>query len=303
MIPMKGFERLPRDRGGKTNRRKLRCLFLVLCWLLLLIWSAQAQETVEAQSIRFRLIPGGWYFVGSPPNETGRYADEADSHKVELKPFYISVTEITNAQYGRFVKATGHKKPLYWQDQNLNGPNQPVVGVTWHDAAAFCRWLTKVTGAPHELPTENQWEVAARGGLVSQPYPWGDAAPDAGGVFRANFHTSLPGAAGFRFTAPVGSFARQWLRPLRYGRQRLGVVPGPLRTPAHRRSVQARGLTPPQGRLLALGPPGPAPRRPPVRPAPICRRLYRLPGSPSAPSLTSFFPHYLPFYLAMIMCR
>jgi formylglycine-generating enzyme required for sulfatase activity len=203
---MKGFARLPRDRHGNADKRKLRCLFLVLCWLLLAVWPALAQETLEAQSIRFRLIPGGWYFVGSPPNEVGRYADEAASHKVNLKPFYISLTEITNAQYGRFVKATGYKKPLYWLDQNLNGPNQPVVGVSWHDAAAFCRWLTKVTGAPHELPTENQWEVAARGGLVSQPYPWGDAAPDAGGVFRANFHTSLPGAAGFRFTAPVGSF-------------------------------------------------------------------------------------------------
>ena len=143
---------------------------------------------------------------GRRPTRPGRYADEAASHKVNLKPFYISATEITNAQYGRFLKATGHKKPLYWEDKNLNGPNQPVVGVTWHDAAAFCRWLTKVTGVPHELPTENQWEAAARGGLVGQPYPWGDQAPDAGGVFRANFRTSLPGATGFSFTAPVGSF-------------------------------------------------------------------------------------------------
>lgn len=173
---------------------------------MLPIRPALAQETLEAQGIRFRLIPGGWYFVGSPPNETGRYADEAASHKVNLKPFYISVTEITNAQYARFLKATGHKKPLYRGDKNLNAPNQPVVGVTWHDAAAFCRWLTKVTGALHELPTENQWEVAARGGLVAQPYPWGAKAPDAGGVFRANFRSSLPGAAGFSFTAPVGSF-------------------------------------------------------------------------------------------------
>jgi formylglycine-generating enzyme required for sulfatase activity len=204
---MKGFEKLRRDGGGKTIRRKLPCLALVLCWLLLPGWCALAQETLEAQSIPFRLIPGGWYFVGSPPNETGRYADEAASHKVNLKAFYISVTEITNAQYARFLKATGHKKPLYWEDQNLNGPNQPVAGVTWNDAAAFCRWLTRVTGALHELPTENQWEAAARGGLVAQAYPWGDQAPDAGGVFRANFRTTLPGAAGFRFTAPVGSFA------------------------------------------------------------------------------------------------
>jgi formylglycine-generating enzyme required for sulfatase activity len=203
---MKDLEKLPRQSCGKTDRRKPQCLFLLLCWLLLPIWSALAQETLEAQSIRFRLIPGGWYFLGSPPNEIGRYADEAPSHKVNLKPFYISVTEITNAQYARFLKATGHKQPLYWQDRNLNGPNQPVVGVTWNDAAAFCRWLTRVTGAPHELPTENQWETAARGGLVAQPYPWGDQTPDAGGVFRANFRTSLPGATGFSFTAPVSSF-------------------------------------------------------------------------------------------------
>jgi formylglycine-generating enzyme required for sulfatase activity len=204
---MQVFEKLPRGSRGKTDQRKLPCLLFALCWLLLPVWSALAQETVEAQSIRFRLVPGGWYFVGSPPNETGRYADEAASHKVNLKPFYISVTEITNAQYARFLKAAGYKKPLYWEDQNLNSPNQPVVGVTWNDAVAFCRWLSRVTGVPHELPTENQWEVAARGGLVARPYPWGDAAPDAGGVFRANFRTSLPGAAGFSFTAPVGSFA------------------------------------------------------------------------------------------------
>jgi formylglycine-generating enzyme required for sulfatase activity len=203
---MKGFARLPRDRRGTMNRRKPLCLFLLLCWLLLSLGSAQAQETLEAQGIRFRLIPGGWYFLGSPPNETGRYVDEAASHKVKLPPFYISVTEITNAQYGRFLTATDHPAPLYWQDKNLNAPNQPVVGVTWFDAAAFCAWLTKVTGVPHQLPTGDQWEAAARGGLVSQPYPWGDAAPDAGGVFRANFRTSLPGAAGFTFTAPVGSF-------------------------------------------------------------------------------------------------
>src|SRR5665648_673654 len=107
-------------------------LVLILFWVGLPYKPALSQETLESQSIRFRLIPGGWYFVGSPPNETGRYADEAASHKVNLDPFYISATEITNAQHARFLKATGHKKPLYWKDQNLNGPNQPVVGVTWH---------------------------------------------------------------------------------------------------------------------------------------------------------------------------
>jgi formylglycine-generating enzyme required for sulfatase activity len=203
---MKCFEKLPRYSRGKTNRRKPKSLFLLLCWLLLPICSALAQETLEAQSIRFRLIPGGWYFLGSPPNETGRYADEALSHKVNLKPFYISVTEITNAQYGRFLKATGYQAPLYREDKNLNGPNQPVVGVNWHDAVAFCGWLTKVTGVSHSLPTEAQWEAAARGGLVNQPYPWGAEAPGAGGVFRANLRNDRTAKDGFLFAAPVGSF-------------------------------------------------------------------------------------------------
>jgi len=166
-----------------------------------------SQETLEAQGIRFRKIPGGYYRLGSSMGEAGRYADEATLHRVRVDAFYIAVTETTNAQYGWFLKATGHKAPLYWEDKNLNGPNQPVVGVTWYEAVAFCQWLTKITGVPHSLPTEAQWEAAARGGLAGQAYPWGDAAPDAGGVFRANFRTALPGAAGFCFTAPVGSFA------------------------------------------------------------------------------------------------
>ena len=106
----------------------------------------------------------------------------------------------------RFLQATGHPAPLYWQDQNLNGPNQPVVGVSWDDAVAFCRWLTQVTGVPHQLPTEAQWEAAARGGLTGQPYPWGAEAPDAGGVFRANWRHDRTAKDGYLFTAPVGSF-------------------------------------------------------------------------------------------------
>jgi len=193
----------------KTQNQKPKALFWIALALAIMVCttSAFSQENLESQGISFRLIPGGWYFLGSPPNETGRYADEASSHKVNLKPFYISVTEISNAQYGRFLKATGHPAPLYWEDKNLNAPNQPVVGVTWFDTAAFCQWLTKVTGVTHKLPTEEQWEAAARGGLVSQPYPWGSQAPDVGGVFRANFRTTPPGASGFSFTAPVGSFA------------------------------------------------------------------------------------------------
>ena len=171
--------------------------------------SAASQELVKSQGIRFRLIPAGTYILGSPPEEPGRYVDEAPTHSVRLPAFYIAITETTNAQYARFLKATGYEAPLYWQDRNLNAPNQPVVGVTWNDAAAFTKWLTRVTGVQHRLPTEAEWEAAARGGLNLQPYPWGDAAPEADGIYRANFY---PGSPGYRFTAPVGSF-----RPNGYG--------------------------------------------------------------------------------------
>jgi formylglycine-generating enzyme required for sulfatase activity len=165
-----------------------------------------SQEALESHGIRFRLIPGGSYFIGSPPNEAGRYADEPTPYQVNLKPYYLAETEITNAQYGRFVKDTGHRPPLYWRDKNLNAPNQPVVGVTWFDAAAYADWLTRVTGVPHRLPSEKEWEAAARGGLTSEPYPWGRQAPDAGGVYRANYYPNDFDDDGFRLTAPVGSF-------------------------------------------------------------------------------------------------
>ena len=146
---MKCFEKLPRDSRGKINRRKPICLFLLLCWLLLPSWSAQAQDTLESQGLHFRLIPAGYYLLGSPLSEPGRYADEDTPHRVRVDAFYIAMTETTNAQYRRFLKATGQQAPLYWEDRNLNGPNQPVVGVSWDDAVAFCRWLTQVTGVSH----------------------------------------------------------------------------------------------------------------------------------------------------------
>jgi formylglycine-generating enzyme required for sulfatase activity len=204
---MRGFEKLPRDSRGETNRRKPQCLFIFLCCLLLSISNpTQAQDYLESQGLRFRLISGGIFVLGSPLTEPGRYTSEATPHQVTLKPFYLAETETTNAQYARFLKATGHSPPLYWQDKNLNGPQQPVVGVSWQDAQAFCDWLTGVTGVRHRLPTEAEWEAAARGGLVGQPYPWGRQAPNAGGRYLANYYPDDFADDGFRLTAPVGSF-------------------------------------------------------------------------------------------------
>jgi formylglycine-generating enzyme required for sulfatase activity len=199
-LPPKTANRKPKTVSGAI----LLGLWLAL-WLLPGL--AHAQDILEVQGIRFRLIPTGYYLLGSAVSEPGRYADEDTPRRVRVDSFYIAVTEITNAQYGRFLKATGHKAPLYWQDRTLNAPRQPVTGVTWNDAVAFCRWLTRATGVTYRLPTEEQWEAAARGGLTGESYPWGSEDPDAGGVYRANYRTNIPGAAGFKFAAPVGSFA------------------------------------------------------------------------------------------------
>jgi formylglycine-generating enzyme len=152
------------------------------------------------------LIPGSIYLIGSPPEETGRYWHEGPQHKVHLSAFYITDKEITNAQYGQFLTATGHATPLYWLDKNLNAPDQPVVGVTWQDALDFAKWLSHVTGEEYRLPTEAQWEAASRGGLTGQPFPWGDQPPENGQRFLANYNPNPYDRDGFRFSAPVGSF-------------------------------------------------------------------------------------------------
>jgi formylglycine-generating enzyme required for sulfatase activity len=204
---MKYSEKPSRSRRLGTGSRVHQVWFWFLCLLVLpMCIPVRAQDVLEAQGIRFRLIPGGSYFIGSPLNEAGRFANEPAPYRVTLKPFYLAATETTNAQYARFLAATGHLTPLYWQDKNLNGPNQPVVGVTWQEARAFCRWLTRETGVVHRLPTEAEWEAAARGGLVGEPYPWGRELPDAGGRYRANYYPNDFADDGFSLTAPVGSF-------------------------------------------------------------------------------------------------
>ncbi len=95
------------------------------------------------------------------------FHDEGPAHWVFLDGYFIDRYEVSNEQYGEFMKSTGHAGPAYWDDPRLNKPNQPVVGVNWFDATAYCEFRGK------RLPTESEWERAARGpnGLR---YPWGN---------------------------------------------------------------------------------------------------------------------------------
>jgi sulfatase modifying factor 1 len=119
------------------------------------------------------LVPAGWFWMGSQNGER----DEQPVHRVWLDSFYIDRFPVTNALYDVFVSETNHPKSLYRNNQNCNDPNQPVVGVSWKDAMAYCSWRSKKETAVFSLPTEAQWEKAARGD-DKRTYPWGNNLPD-----------------------------------------------------------------------------------------------------------------------------
>ena len=104
------------------------------------------------------------------------FTDEGPAGMVYLSAYYIDKYEVSNAQYTEFIKATDYSAPAYWDHHHLNQPDQPVTGVNWYDANAYCNWANK------RLPTEAEWEKAARGpaGLI---YPWGNEM----NITKANF--------------------------------------------------------------------------------------------------------------------
>ncbi len=130
---------------------------------------------------------------------------ETPRHTVYLDAFYIDVYEVTNAQYQKFMDATGHKAPGYWNGSDLNQPNQPVVGVSWYDAMAYAKWAGK------RLPTEAEWEKAARGGLVGKQFPWGNEDPDGTQCNLADTNTNIDWSVktvddGYQSSSPVGTY-------------------------------------------------------------------------------------------------
>jgi formylglycine-generating enzyme required for sulfatase activity len=197
-------------------------------------------------------IPGGEFWMGTEDS----YPDCKPVHKVYVDGFWMDRTEVTNAQFARFVRATGYqtvaerppdlkrypnapkearrpfsfvftpppgKVPLddhfrWWKPvpganwRHPEGPgsdlkgreNYPVVHICWHDAVAYARWAGK------RLPTEAEWEFAARGGLDRKRYVWGDALLPGGkwmaNVWQGEFPHHNTAADGYAGAAPVGSF-------------------------------------------------------------------------------------------------
>ena len=104
---------------------------------------------------------------------------ERPVHRVWIDAFLLAATQVTNAEYARFLYATSSQPPPFWQKANFDHPEQPVVAVSWHEAARYCEWLSSQTGKRFRLPTEAEWERAARGTLEQKNFPWGDDPPQS----------------------------------------------------------------------------------------------------------------------------
>ena len=181
------------------------------------------------------IIPPGNFTMGSPESEAGRMDREGPQHSVAIPSvFGVGKYEVTKAQFARFVQESGHSTSggcfawngsKYEQDasKDWRNPgfaqteNDPVVCVNWNDATAYTDWLTKETGKPYRLPTEAEWEYAARAGTQA-PRPWGDNTSDAcryANVADESAKRDIPGTTSWTFhecddhyayTAPVGSY-------------------------------------------------------------------------------------------------
>lgn len=193
-------------------------------------------------------IPAGTFTMGDSSGDANRGDGETPRHRVELAAFSIDATPVRNADFAAFVDATGYRTEaevfgfsavfhlaLAAPESDIVGQppgtpwwfgvrgadwahpggrlsdvdelaDHPVVHVSWNDAQAYCTW------AGRRLPTEAEWEYAARGGVADAKYPWGDAEPDADGTWRTNiwqgrFPVDNTLDDGFLTTAPVRTYA------------------------------------------------------------------------------------------------
>ncbi len=139
-------------------------------------------------------VPEGYFQMGQSSSEA---EDQKPMHFVYTSAYFIDKYEVSNAEYKKFIDATEHVKPKYWEDELFNQPDQPVIGVSWFDAMAYSRWKGR------RLPTEAEWEKAARGN-DGRLYPWGEKWTKGKKLYFVNVYGMEDR---YEFTAPVNYYA------------------------------------------------------------------------------------------------
>jgi len=177
-------------------------------------------------------IPAGSFMMGSPSSEDGRQDNEGPQTRISIRAFSIGKYPVTRGQFAEFIQATGYKpaqrchaeaSPGKFEDTNkANWTNpgfdqtdqDPVVCVSWNDANAYVHWLAQGTGKAYRLPSESEWEYAARGGATTSRY-WGNDEDEAcayANVSDKSAKRKYPGWKvsgcddGYTYTSPVGKF-------------------------------------------------------------------------------------------------
>ncbi len=162
-------------------------------------------------------LSGGEFSMGQ---DDGR-DEERPVRRVRVSPFGLGITQVTNAQYDLFCMATKRPAVLFRQQKQFDRLAQPVVAPSWFDAVAYCEWVTTVTGTQFRLPTEAEWEWAARGGLERRLYPWGDEPVTGRKDYPSRWHdgpepvaTSAPNGYGlFDMCENVHEWCSDWYDP------------------------------------------------------------------------------------------
>ena len=178
-------------------------------------------------------ISGGWFWMGS---EAGQ-SNERPVHRVWVDSFKLAAFVVTNAQFAVFLEATRREAPPAWNHPEFNHPRQPVVSVSWFDATDYCEWLMQMTGQNYRLPTEAEWERAARGGLDGKLFPWGDESPELLPDYSTRWRTGPERVGGYApnvyglygMCENVHEWCADWYDPAYYSNAPQRNPPGPSR--------------------------------------------------------------------------
>ena len=179
--------------------------------------SALSQPELPEPNPQMVTIPAGWFLMGSDAGQD----NECPIHRVYVDAFQLAAHQVSNAEYAMFLRRQGKLPPPFFHDINFSHPQQPVVGVSWFEATEYCAWLRSITGRNFRLPTEAEWERAARGGVDGKLFAWGDAPPESLPNYASRWQTgpepvgqSGPNAFGlFDICANVHEWCCDWFSP------------------------------------------------------------------------------------------